>query len=179
LAQNQAYKFKIEPFDKKKHDRTAFSCEHDALTTYLRQQASQDIAKHVAAVFVLTPDGRTIAGYYTLSQYAVEPSQIPPQLLHELRLPKYPRLPATLVGRLARSLEFRNQGVGRQLLLSALQQSLSMSRTIASAAVVVDAKDDRAMMFYQEYGFLRMLDSPNRLFLPMRTIQQAFYHPSD
>jgi predicted GNAT family N-acyltransferase len=169
--------FRIELFDKHKHDRAAFSCEHEALVTYLRQQASQDVAKHVAAVFVLTPDGKTVAGYYTLSQYAVEPNQIPPELLKELRLPRYPRLPATLLGRLARSLEFRNQGVGRLLLLNALHQSLSMSRTIASTAVVVDAKDDQAVMFYQAYGFLPVMDSRNRLFLPMKTIEQAFQHP--
>ena len=70
-------KFFSEPFDKKKHDRTAFSCEQERLTTYLKQQASQEIKKRVAAVFVLTPDGKTIAGFYTLSQYAVEAGDLP------------------------------------------------------------------------------------------------------
>jgi predicted GNAT family N-acyltransferase len=167
-------RFLIEPFDKKKHNRTAFSCEHEALNTYLRQQASQDIRKHVAAVFVLTPDHKTIAGYYTLSQYAVDSNSMPEETMRNLGLPKYKDLPATLLGRLARSLSFKGQGVGELLLIGALKQALDHSQRIASMAVVVDAKDDPAKTFYKKYGFLELPDHPNRLFLPMKTIEQMF-----
>jgi predicted GNAT family N-acyltransferase len=166
--------FSIEALDKTRHNRAAFSCEHEALVTYLKQQASQDIKKRVAAVFVLTPDGRTIAGYYTLSQYAVEAGELPEEVLKKLGVPKYPQLPATLIGRLARSLNFKGQGVGELLLVAALKQALDSSRTIASLAVVVDAKDEAAKTFYRKYGFLELPDHPNRLFLPMKTIEQMF-----
>ena len=167
-------KFVIEPFDKKKHDRTAFSCEHEALVKYLKQQASQDIKKHVAAVFVLTRDGQSIAGYYTLSQYAIELGDLPLNLAHELGLPKYQQLPATLLGRLARDVTFKNQGVGELLLMSALKQALDHSKRIASMAVVADAKDEKAKKFYMAYGFIEFPDHPNRVFLPMKTIEQMF-----
>ena len=167
-------KFRIEPFDKKKQDRTAFSCEQEALVTYLRQQANQDLKKHVAAVFVLTRDGKTIAGYYTLSQYAVEAGDLPSDLVKELGLPKYEQLPATLLGRLARSVEFKGQGVGELLLMAALKQALDHSKSIASVAVVVDTKDERSKKFYRDYGFIGLPDHPNRLFLPMKTIEQMF-----
>jgi hypothetical protein len=62
---------RFEPLDKKKHDRAAFSCEQESLDRYLREHATQEIKRRVAAVYVLTPDGKTIAGYYTLSQYAI------------------------------------------------------------------------------------------------------------
>lgn len=167
-------KFAIEPFDKKKHNRAAFSCEHEALNTYIQRQASQDIKKHVAAVFVLTPDGKTIAGYYTLSQYALDSGGVPEQTMRSLGLPKYKELPATLLGRLARSLSFKGQRVGELLLMSALKQALDHSQRIASMAVVVDAKDDTAKAFYRKYGFLELPDHPNRLFLPMKTVEQMF-----
>jgi predicted GNAT family N-acyltransferase len=174
LPEDSPAKFAIEPFDKKKHDRAAFSCEHEALNIYLKQQASQDIKKHVAAVFVLTPDGRTIAGYYTLSQYAVDSGSVPEQTMRNLGLPKYKELPATLVGRLARGLTFKGQRIGELLLLSALKQALDHSHRIASMAVVVDAKDDPAKTFYKKYGFLELPDHPNRLFLPMKTVERMF-----
>jgi predicted GNAT family N-acyltransferase len=167
-------RFFVEPFDKRRHDRTAFSCEQEPLVTYLKQQANQDSRKCVAAVFVLTPDGKTIAGYYTLSQYAIELGDIPDELLKQLGLPKYKQLPATLVGRLARSLQFKKQGIGELLLMSALRQALEHSRSIASVAVVLDTKDEAARNFYQRYGFIVLPDHPNRLFLPMRTIEQMF-----
>ena len=174
MLEDPSRKFVIEPFDKRKHDRTAFSCEHAALVTYLKQQANQDIKKHVAAVFVLTPDGRTIAGYYTLSQYAVELDDIPLELREKLNLPKYQQIGATLLGRLARNLEFKKQGIGELLLMSALEKALHHSKSIGSAAVVVDAKDEQAKKFYQRYGFIELPDHPSRLFLPMETIAQMF-----
>jgi predicted GNAT family N-acyltransferase len=174
LPQQSPPKFTIQPFDKSKHDRTAFSCEHEALNRYIKRQANQDIKKHVAAVFVLTPDGKTIAGYYTLSQYAVDSTSIPEEIMRALGLPKYKELPATMLGRLARSLAFKGQRIGELLLTAALKQALDHNRQIASMAVVVDAKDDPARAFYKRYGFLELPDHPNRLFLPMKTIGQMF-----
>ncbi len=141
---------------------------------YIQQQASQEIKKRVAAVFVLTPDGQTIAGFYTLSQYAVDAGEVPERLRKELGLPKYPQIPATLLGRLARSLEFRGQGIGELLLMAALKQALGLSKTVASAAVVTDAKDESAKRFYKKYGFIELPDPANRMFLPMTTIDQLF-----
>lgn len=174
MAGEPADKFVIEPFDRKKHDRSAFSCEHEALNTYLKQQAGQDVKKLVAAVFVLTQDGKTIAGYYTLSQYAIDASHVPDETMRALGLPKYHEFPATLVGRLARSVSFKGQGVGELLLMGALKQALEHSKTIASMAVVVDAKDDPARNFYRKYGFLDLPDHARRLFLPMKTVAQMF-----
>jgi predicted GNAT family N-acyltransferase len=164
----------IEPLDRKKHNRAAFSCEHEALVSYLKQRAAQDIQKRVAAVFVLTRDGTTIAGYYTLSQYAIALGSVPDEIVKRFNLPHYRDLPATLVGRLARDSTFKGQGVGELLLMSALSNSLAASRKIASMAVVVDAKDENAKIFYRRYGFMEFPDYANRLFLPMETIERMF-----
>jgi len=174
LADPEKRKFRFEPLDKKAHNRAAFSCEHEALNVYLKQKASQDVQKRVAAVYVLTPDGKTIAGYYTLSQYSIEPGEMPEEAVKRLHLPKYDKLPATLLGRMARSKEFRGDGLGEILLMGALERALLHSRNIASLAVVVDAKDERARNFYLSYGFVDLPDHPNRLFMLMQTIEQLF-----
>ncbi len=170
----QELRFRFEPLDKKKHDRAAFSCEHEPLNKYLREQAAQDIRKRVAAVYVLTSDGKTIAGYYTLSQYAIEAEDLPAEDAQKLRVPRYERLPATLLGRLARSKEFKGFGIGEMLLAGALRRALQHSRHIASLAVVVDAKDEKAAAFYRAYGFVDLPNHPNRLFIPMQSVEQAF-----
>jgi GNAT superfamily N-acetyltransferase len=166
--------FHIEPFDKRKHDRVAFTCEHEVLVAYLKERASQEIKKNVAAVFVLTPDGSTIAGYYTLSQYAIDAGDLPEEVLRPLSLPKYPQLPATLIGRLARSLDFKGKGIGDLLLMDALKRAWDHSRSIASVAVVVDAKDEVAKAFYKKHEFIELPEHPSRLFLPMKTVEQVF-----
>jgi hypothetical protein len=106
FAENKS-KFRFEPLDKKTHNLAAFSCEQESLNSYLKERSSQEIKKRVAAVYVLTPDGKTIAGYYTLSRYSIEAGEFPSELLRQLRLPKYDRLPATLLRRLARSKDFK------------------------------------------------------------------------
>jgi len=157
------------------HHRAAFSCGVEALDDYLRKQAAQDVKKRVAVAFVLTPDGKTIAGYYTLSQYAVELDAIPEALAAEL--PKYPFVPASLIGRLAVGNQFRGQGLGELLLMDALNRCRSGSKQVASAAVIVDAKDERAAAFYKKYGFIDLPKTPKRLFLPMATVEKLFVKP--
>lgn len=167
-------KFRFEPLDAARHNRAAFSCEHERLNKYLKEQANQEVKKRIAAVYVLTPDGKTIAGFYTLSQYSIDAGELPSDVAQKLHVPKYDKLPATLLGRLARSLDFRGKGVGELLLMGALDRSLRHSRNIASLAVVVDAKDENASRFYQSYGFIELTDQPNRLFIPMQTVAELF-----
>lgn len=163
--------FHIEPLGPH-HDRAGFSCGVEALDNYLKKQARQDVKKRVAAVFVLTPDGKTVGGYYSLSQFSVDLGMLPQDIAK--RLPRYPVMPATLIGRLAVNTAFRGQGLGELLLLDALHRSLTLSQQIASAAVIVDAKDERAMSFYRKYGFLELPSIASRLFLPMATVEQLF-----
>jgi predicted GNAT family N-acyltransferase len=169
--QKQRTGLRIEPLGKE-HHRAAFSCGNEALDNYLKTQASQDVAKHVAVCFILTPDGKTVAGFYTLSQYSVDLVQLPEEIAR--KLPKYPEVPATLLGRLAVSQSFRGQKLGEFLLLDALSRSLRHSCEIASAAVVVDAKDEAAQRFYEHFEFISLPDIPGRLFLPMKTIEKLF-----
>jgi predicted GNAT family N-acyltransferase len=150
----------------------------EPLDRYLKEQASQDAKKRAAVPYVLvTVEGR-IAGYYTLSSDNIRLDDIPGELVKKLNLPRYPFIGATLIGRLARDLAFRGQGIGELLLADAVKRALEMSKHIASAAVVVDAKDERARCFYGEFGFIAFPETANRLFLPMRTIEQLFPVPS-
>lgn len=164
-------RFVIEPLGPK-HDRAAFSCGVDILDAYLHKQAGQDLKKRVAVPFVITPDGTTVAGYYTLSQYSVQLDEVPADVAKEL--PKYPIVPATLLGRLAVSVAFRGQGHGATLLMDALYRTLQHSREVASAGVIVDAKNAAALAFYKKYGFLELPRIERRLFLPIGTVEGLF-----
>jgi GNAT superfamily N-acetyltransferase len=155
------------------HDRRSFCCEVEPLDRYLQTQAGQDQRRHIAACFVLLDPARSsIAGYYTLSAFSVVAAALPDVL--QKKLPKYGQIPCTLLGRLAVDRECRGAGVGKHLLVDALQRALLHSAEVASWAVIVDAKDDAANRFYLRYGFLELPNTPNRLFLPMATIEKLF-----
>ncbi len=142
----------------------------------MKQQASQDARKGVALPFVLVSKDNRLAGYYTLASYGLRSDDLPAELTEQLRLPGYDVIGATLLGRLARHLTFKGQGIGEVLLTDALKRALHGSRTVAaSVGVIVDAKDEKAQRFYADYEFFAPFpDTPRRLFMRMETITELF-----
>ena len=160
----------VEPLCRQ-HDRAAFHCGADGLDRYLKQQARQDADKRVAAPFVaVRATEARVLGYYTLSASVLTLADLPDELAR--KLPRYPQLPVTLLGRLAVDQSTKGQGLGEHLLLDALHRGLVYADQIAAMAVVVDAKDERAVSFYRHYGFVPLQAQPSRLFIPMRSVAQ-------
>jgi GNAT superfamily N-acetyltransferase len=160
--------FIIEPLGA--HDRSAFSCGSPSLDRYLREQASQDIKRLMANCFVAVETAtNAIAGYYTLSATNVPANELPPELLK--RLPRYPILPAALVGRLAVDQNFHRKGLGSVLLADAALRVLKGD--MKAFAIVVDAKDENAVTFYRLQGFRPFASRPMSLFLPLGTAKKG------
>src|SRR5260221_8555787 len=111
-------------------------------------QAGQDDRRNVARVFIAR-DSIGIAGFYSLSMLALAFTDMPPDTVR--KLPKYPDIPAALIGRLARAERVRGQGIGELLLADAVSRVLSAARAVAAFAIVVDATDDRAASFYRTF----------------------------
>ena len=152
------------------HDRGSFVSGAEALDRYLRSQAGQDARKNMAAPFVLVlPDG-AIGGYYTLSATGVKLAEFPADITR--KLPRYPLVPATLLGRLAVDRNYQGRGYGRFLLADALHRAVRSE--IASFAVIVDAKDEAARQFYLRESFLPLPDQPMKLFRSMEDLAKLF-----
>ena len=151
------------------HDRASFRCGNEALDRYFHERIRKDVEARVAAAFVMA-DGPVVLGYYTLSAHSIERDALPEDLIKKLKLPKYPLIPATLMGRLAVDLKYRGRRLGELLLMDGLERSYFHSSQVASFAVVVDAKES-AVAFYQRYGF-QQLRPGQRMFIPMGTIKK-------
>jgi len=163
-------KYVIAPLEKK-HDKHEFNCGIDPLNQYLKTQASQDVKKNVAVTYVLTTTtSEKILGYYTLSSMGIFPGELPDELIR--RLPRYPVLPGILLGRLAIDNNCQGIGMGQYLLIDALKRSFQVSNQIGIVAVIVDAKNDKAVKFYEHFGFIKLPEKGHRLFLPISTIQK-------
>jgi len=161
--------YRIEPLAAR-HDRSAFRCGVAELDTYLQRQAGQDMKRKLAAVFVLITDGKSIAGDYTLSAHSILAAELPLPLAQ--KLPRFP-LPVTLLGRMAVVQSLQGSVLGEFLLLHALERAARSSQQVASWAVIVDAKAG-ARDFYLKHDFLPFPARPERLFLPMKTIESMF-----
>jgi predicted GNAT family N-acyltransferase len=162
---------RFEVFNAKIHNRKEFSCTEPSLTRFIQEQARKEQESRTCNVFVLT-NGTTIAGYYTLSNTTIQLEGLPGN--QSKNLPKYPNIPATLLGRLAVNQTFAGQGYGKDLLIDALKRAYLVSSEVASWAIVVDALHEEAARFYIKFGFVPFESQPLRLFLPMATVGQLF-----
>ena len=163
----------VEPLGRH-HDRAGFSCGNETLDRYLKEIARQDARRLVAAPFVLIDETapKTILGYTTLSSFSVSLADLPEEVAR--KLPAYPNVPVTLLGRLAVDHRYQGRGLGTFLLMDALRRAWVESSQIAAVAVVVDAIDKQAVRFYKRFDFIPFPERPNRLFLPMKTIAALF-----
>ncbi len=151
------------------HDRGAFHCGVSALDRYLRELALQDVKRRVAGCFVALADKGEIAGFYTLAATSAPLDALPADIAK--RLPRYPIVPAMLIGRLAVASRFQGQGLGRALVADAVIRTDGLG--VGAFALIVDAKDEGGVAFYQANGFAPIPGEARRLFLPIATALQA------
>lgn len=153
--------FRIEQLAK--HDKSQFDCGNAPLTSYFRSRVSQDVKRRFAACFVaVATETGDVSGFYTLSAGGISVLDLPESLTK--KLPRYPSVPAFRVGRLAVSMTQQGRGLGGMLLVDAIRRCLQSE--IPAYAVVVDAKDQSAVRFYQHHGFIAFASKSDALFLP-------------
>ena len=165
----QEPRYAVQPLGKQ--NRAAFHCGDKELDSYFLERASRDMREHLSAVFVLVTedDPETVLGYYTLSSQEIHVDILPEPL--QKRTGKYKRVGATLLGRLAIPQSAQGKRLGAFLLLDALKRALENAAAVASFAVLVDAKGEHVVKFYEKYGFVQL--TANRYFL-MKAVRQLF-----
>ena len=158
-------RFVIEALEKQ-HQRADFTCGNDRIDRYFREAVSQDVKRNYATCFVAreVTTGR-VGGFYTLSSSNVPLTEVPEPLAR--KLPRYPSVPAVLIGWLGRHVDYAGEGLGEALLFDAI-------RTVATApigahAIFAEAIDDRAAAFYAGFGFTPLIERPRMLYLPVAT----------
>ena len=148
------------------HERSAFSSGNDALDQYLIHRAGQETRRRAAAVYVACEeDTAAVCGYYTLSASDLEATDLPDAL--RKRLPRYPRLPAVLLGRLANDRRWRGVGLGAALLYDAMRRCHAHN-AFGVMFIVVDPFPE-ARDFYAHHHF-RDIPDQERMYLPMTEV---------
>ena len=148
------------------HDRAAFFSGNERIDRYFRETVSQDIKRNYAACYVLVDKASSkVAGFYTLSSHSIALTDIAPELTK--KLPRYPSVPAVLIGWLGRDLALRGQQIGTLLLYDAIAR---LARSpVGAHAICADAIDDDAAAFYRAHQFQPFVSRPGSLYLPMKT----------
>src|SRR5207244_6568625 len=123
----------------------------EALDRYFREMVTQDIRRRIAKCFVAVDENESVAGYYTICATSVGLGELPPA--RAKKLPRYPAIPAVLLGRLAISSEHQGKQLGALLIVYACERAARSD--IAALLILVDANDESAARFYAHLGFER------------------------
>ena len=159
--------YRIDPLDLDASRRTFCSgCE--PLDRYFVEQVGQDVRRGITACFVAKDSDGNVAGYYTLASCGILLNELPDGVTK--KLPRYPSVPAVLLGRLAIDKICQGIGLGGILLVDAMKKCVASE--IAAYALVVDAIDENAGGFYGHFGFLPFPSRSDRFFLPMATAKR-------
>jgi hypothetical protein len=147
------------------------------------------MSSKVSAVFVLTERGDSkVRGYYTLSSMSIKFDDLPKDV--QRQLPRYPRVGATLLGRLGVDERYRDELIergekprlGEFLLVDAQRNCLKGSATVASAIMFIEVEQPTEveiaagardpMGFYTQYGFIALPKTPRTVFKRLSTIEK-------
>lgn len=152
------------------HDVSGFDCGNEALNRFLHRHALQNQRNQSARTYVALRGETQVIGYYSLAAASAEYETVPARLAKGLA--KHP-IPLTLLARLAVDQEAQGTGIGAGLLKDALKRFLQAQSIIAARALVVHAKDDQAVKFYQYFGFAPSPLDTYHLYLMTKDIQRC------
>lgn len=154
----------------KLHNRKQFDCGNTQLNIFLQKTARQHITKGMSRTFVLINDEnpKKILGFYTLSICEVEKDYLPLPIAK-----RYPdQVPALKLARLAVLKDYQHKGYGNYLIGNAVEKVIVISENVGIIGLFVDAKDNQAKAYYEQFGFISLNGNPLILFLPIQTLVQ-------
>ena len=157
----------------KTHDRDGFDCGSEPLDLFLKQTARQHAERGISRTFVLVDAAaaapKSIVGFFSLNI-----CQIKSESLTTQEAKKLPRdVAGVRLGRLAVAKANQRQGIGKTLLVAAMGTFIEIFNTAGGIGLFVDAKDQDAKRYYEQFGFVALPSNELELFLPVKTIQEA------
>ncbi|VAX28369.1 hypothetical protein MNBD_NITROSPIRAE01-566 [hydrothermal vent metagenome] len=158
---------KFEILNTKIHKRKNFDCGVEALNRYLEKYANQDQKRGLTKIYILSEEN-TIVGYYSLSAHSAMRDNLP----EEIKIGGYGDIPFLLLGRLAVDKKHQGQGYGDVLIFHAFKITMEIAEKVGILAMIVDAKNDAVVSFYEGFGFKRLKATETRLVLPITALSK-------
>lgn len=132
------------------HDLDVFECGVKPLDDWLRAHALDNQRRNLSRTFVLLDEAGEVAGYYSLTMGGVRREALPSR--YGRGLPRYD-IGMVLLARLAVAHDRQGQGLGRDLLIEAIERAAMAGQHVAARFIAVDPIDQSARSFYAAFGF--------------------------
>jgi len=150
------------------HDLEPFNCGKPALDEWLKRHARSAQGQGTRTSLLVDGD-ETVVGYFAIAPHLLEREDLPARIGRGA-----PRqIPAILLAKLALHQRAQGSGLGRALLVHALERIVDAARQAGGKLIVVDAIDGEAAGFYEHHDFVRLPGNPERLVMKMSTAARA------
>lgn len=137
------------------HDVSGFDSGEPETDKWLRNNALRTQRQGSARTRVLTRrrdrSERRVLGFYAVAPHDTHREDLPGAAAGGLSV-----VPAYLIAQLAVDRSMQGHGMGGELLLDALETIVTAAEAAGGRLIVVDAVHDRALSFYERYGFIRI-----------------------
>jgi GNAT superfamily N-acetyltransferase len=171
---------RIEAFDPGLHDTKDFRCGSDIQDNVLRRTAKRQQRDGYTRLYVATDDVQTVEpraclGFYAINAHAIGVADVPCDAAP--RAPLSNMVPGVFLSHLAVDGRQQGKGLGRLLLVDALQQCQRAGQILGVRLMLLDvaggaseAERARLHSFYASMGFRPLPGRPERLFLSLSTL---------
>lgn len=146
-----------------------FDCGKAPLNDFLRLYALTNAQSGNSRTFVVGDARNQVAGYYSLAAISIAQENAPQRVRQGQ--PGHP-VPAILMARFAVDKNAQGQGLGRSLFRDALLRCLNITEELGVRAFVVDAKDEDALRFYNQFNMRADFHDSHRLYLLFKDIKK-------
>jgi ribosomal protein S18 acetylase RimI-like enzyme len=165
-------RLRVEPLDRKRHDRTAFRCGVERIDHFLAVNAARQQHADLTRVYVTCLDAAfDVVGYYALNAHGIDASTLPPALAR--KLPSCQMIAAIYLSMVGFHIDHQGKGGGSFLMADAFRRCANAANIIGAHFLVLDALNERAAKLYRELGFVDLPDHPSRMIISMKMIRQA------
>ncbi|NQW39963.1 MAG: GNAT family N-acetyltransferase [Cyanobacteria bacterium] len=172
--------YRIEAFDPGLHDTKGFRCGSDSQDNFLRRTAKRQQRDGYTRLYVATDaaqagEPRACLGFYAINAHAIGVADVPSDAA--LRAPRSNLIPGVFLSHLAVDGRQQGKGLGRILLVDAMQQCQRAGQILGVRLMLLDvagtageAERARLHSFYASMGFRPLPGRPERLFLSLSAL---------
>jgi len=151
----------------KEHDRKSFDCGQNKINDFLKQQANQSTKKHYSKTHVLIDENspQQIIGFYTLNSVLIDKP-----IQHQISI-NYPYdLFGVNLARMGIDINFQKNSLSSHLIIDAIEKTIIINNNMGCQGLFLDAKNSKLIKYYEKFGFELLLDTGNKMWLPIGTI---------
>lgn len=164
--------FKIEPLSGN-HQRAAFCCDNEFIDNWCKATAHKDHGAYKSRVFAATDAAADdVLGIYSLTIRSLQPKRI-------INVGFGNRdIPAIYFATLGVTKTAKRRGIGTALMVDSFRRALRVSEDVGAYCIWLTCVDEPTVPFYQSLQFDRIEPDGLDMFVPLKTLRDAFSAPA-